>query len=107
VEIRIEEAERACTASRVRELLLPLLGSLPAEDRRLLRLSFFEGLSMSTISRALHRPQRELYTARDRCLKTIRRSLDEAGVRSDQIRELIGHLQGSLGLEAQLVKTSC
>lgn len=107
VEIRIEEADRACTANRVRELLAPLLRALPAEDRLLLWLSFFEGLSMAAISRALHRPQRELYSSRDRCLKTIRRSLDEAGVGAEQIRELIGHLQGSLGLEAQLVKTSC
>lgn len=102
VEIRIEAAERARTASRVRELLVPLLQSLPAEDCLILRLSFFEGLSMAAISRALHRPQRELYTARERCLKKIRRSLEEAGVGAEQIREVIGHLQGSLGLEAQL-----
>jgi RNA polymerase sigma factor (sigma-70 family) len=104
VEIRIEERERARTASRVRELLIPLLRALPAEDCLLLRLSFFEGLSMAAISRALHRPQRELYTARDRCLKKIRSSLEEAGVGAEGIRELIGQLQGSLGLEAQLVK---
>jgi hypothetical protein len=38
VEVRIEEEERACAADRIRELLVPLLPSLPAEDRRLLRL---------------------------------------------------------------------
>lgn len=107
VEIRIEEADRACTANRVRELLVPLLRALPAEDRLILRLSFFEGLSMAAISRALHRPQRELYSSRDRCLKKIRRSLEEAGMGTEQIREVLGRFQGSLGLEAQLVKTPC
>jgi RNA polymerase sigma factor (sigma-70 family) len=102
VEIRIEERERAGTADRLCELLGPLLRSLPAEDRLLLRLYFFEGLSMAAISPILSRTQRELFSARDRCLRKIRQSLDEAGLRSEQIRELIGRLQGILGLEAQL-----
>lgn len=102
VETRIEERERACAAARLRELLVPLLRSLPAEDRLLLRLSFFEGLSIAAISPILGRPQRELYKVRERCLRTIRRSLAEAGVGSDQVRELIGKIQGSLGLNAVL-----
>jgi RNA polymerase sigma factor (sigma-70 family) len=102
VETRVEEREQACTAERLRGLLSPLLQSLPAEDRLLLRLYFFEGLSMSAIAPILGRPQRELFVARDRCLKKIRRSLAEAGVSSDQIRELLGRLQGTLGLEAHL-----
>lgn len=102
VEIRIEEKERACIANRLRELLIPLLRSLPAEDRLLLRLHFFEGLSMAAVAPILGRPQRDLYSVRNRCLKKIRRSLDEAGLAADQIGELIGCFQGSLGLEAHL-----
>jgi RNA polymerase sigma factor (sigma-70 family) len=102
VEARIEERERASAAERLREALAPLLRSLPAEDRLLLKLCFFKGLSIAAISPILGRPQRELYTARERCLKKIRRSLDEAGLGADQSRELIGRFQGSLGLEAQL-----
>jgi len=102
VESRIEEEERAATASRLGELLAPLLRSLSAEDRVLLRLSFFEGLSIAAIAPILGRPQRELYTARERCLKKLRRSLDEAGLGTEQGRELIGRFQGSLGLEAVL-----
>jgi RNA polymerase sigma factor (sigma-70 family) len=102
VEVRIEEEERARTANRLCELLIPLLKSLPAEDRLLLKLHFFEGLSIAAIAPILRRPQRELYSARDRCLKKLRRSLDEAGLGADQIRELLGRLQGNLGLEAHL-----
>ena len=104
VEVRVEERERAGIMNRLRELLAPLLRSLPAEDRLLLRLYFFEGLSMAAISPILGRPQRELFLVRDRCLKKIRRSLVEAGVDSDQIRELIGRLQRSLGLEKSLTE---
>ena len=102
VESRVEEQERACVAGRLRELLVPLLRSLPAEDRLLLKLCFFEGLSIAAIAPILRRPQRELYSVRARCLKKIRRSLGEAGLGSDQLSELIGSFQGDLGLEVEL-----
>lgn len=102
VESRLEEEERARAANRLQELLVPLLQSLPAEDRLLLKLHFFDGLSMAAISRLLRRPQRELYSARDRCLKKIRRALTEAGMGVDQSREIFGGFQETLGLEACL-----
>lgn len=102
VEIRIEEKERARTANRLRELLVPLLRSLPAEDRLLLKLHFFDGLSMAALAPILRRPQRELYTVRDRCLKKLRRSLEGAGLGVDQIREVLDRFQENLGLEAHL-----
>lgn len=102
VEIRIEEAERARIANRLREFLGPILRSLSAEDQLLLRLHFFEGLSMAAISPALRRPQRELYLMRDRCLKKIGRNLADAGLGPEQVRELIGRFPGTLGLEKEL-----
>lgn len=106
VEIRIEEAERARIANRLREFLGPILRSLPAEDQLLLRLHFFEGHSMAAISPALRRPQRELYLMRDRCLKKIRRNLADAGFGPEQIRELIGRFPGSFGLKKHLEEAS-
>lgn len=90
VESRIEEAERSRTEEEVQVLMTPLLQSLPAEDRLLLKLYFWDGLSMAAISPLLDRPQRELYSVRDKCLKKLRRNLEEAGLSSERIRTLLG-----------------
>jgi len=90
VENRIEDGERALTENQLRERLAPLLQSLPAEDRLLLKLHYWDGLSMAAISPVLGRPQRELYSVRDKCLKKLRRNLEEAGLSPDQVKGLIG-----------------
>lgn len=102
VGIRIEEKELARDAVRLRELLAPLLRSLPAEDRLLLKMHFVDGLSIAAIAPILGRPQRKLYSVQERCLKKLRRCLDQAGLGSNQINELIDGFQGDFGLEAQL-----
>jgi RNA polymerase sigma factor (sigma-70 family) len=91
VESRIEETERARIAERLRDLLVPILQSLPADDRLILKLHFVDGFSMAAIARILDRPQKGLYPVRDRCLKKIRRSLHEGGLGSKQVREIFGH----------------
>jgi RNA polymerase sigma factor (sigma-70 family) len=102
VESRVVEWERERATIRLRETLGPLLRSLPAEERRLLKLSFFDGLSMASIAPILGRPQRELYSVRDRCLAKIHRRLTEAGLDADQVCGLLGGLPADLGLEAHL-----
>lgn len=96
VESRVEEEERARIAKRLSELLVPLLQSLPAEERLILKLHFFDGLSMAKIDPILGRPQRELYGVRDRCLKRLRRSLHESGVGLKQAREIFSHFSFDL-----------
>ncbi|HWM91317.1 MAG TPA: sigma-70 family RNA polymerase sigma factor [Thermoanaerobaculia bacterium] len=88
VESRIEGRERSRTSAQLQELMLPLLKALPPEDRLLLKLHYWDGLSMAAISPLLNRPQRELYSVRDRCLKRLRRSLEEAGMSPEQVRGL-------------------
>jgi RNA polymerase sigma factor (sigma-70 family) len=102
VEARVKERERARTARRLRELLVPLLRSLSAEERVLLKLYFFDDLSMAAISRKMGRPQRDLYSARDRCLRKVQRHLALAGLGREDVGELLDDLQRDLGLEAQL-----
>jgi RNA polymerase sigma factor for flagellar operon FliA len=80
VEARLVDGERARAAARVHEVLPSLLRELLAEDRLLLQLRYRDDLSMAEISRVLGVPQRDLYSRRDRCLKRLRRSLEQAGL---------------------------
>ncbi|MFL6234936.1 MAG: sigma-70 family RNA polymerase sigma factor [Thermoanaerobaculia bacterium] len=89
VESRVENRERALTAAQLRELLLPLLRSLPAEERHLLKLHYWDGLSMAAISPLLGRSQRELYSLRDRCLRKIRGHLEKANLSLERVRPVL------------------
>jgi len=90
VEARIEANERQEATQRLREVLLPAFRALPAEDRLLLKLHCWEGLSMATISPILGHPQRELYSSWERCLKKLRRALESAGVSAAWLWERAG-----------------
>lgn len=88
VEARIEENERTAAAALLQELLPPLLDTLPAENWLLLELHYRDGLSMAAIAPVLGKPQRELYSLRDRCLKKLRRALEGAGLSVDRVKGL-------------------
>lgn len=90
VEERVEDRERAQLAARLRAELVPRLRSLPAEERLLLKLCFRDGFSMAAAAPILGRPQKELYTMRDRCLKRIRQALESLGLCPEQVLGLIG-----------------
>jgi RNA polymerase sigma factor (sigma-70 family) len=90
VEERVEMAESARAAARLRNVLLPLLRDLSAESRRLLKLYYRDGLTMAAISRMLGRPQKELYRFHERCLKKLRRHLEDAGLGAREVGALIG-----------------
>jgi len=90
IETRVEEHERTEAAILLRPVLLQALRRLPAEDRLLLKLSCRDGLTMAAISSALGRPQKALYSARDRCLKTLRRALERAGLTVQWLRDHAG-----------------
>jgi RNA polymerase sigma factor (sigma-70 family) len=90
VEARVEAGERTQAALLLRRELLPALCALPAEDRLLLKLCCRDGLTMAAISPILKRPQRELYSQRDRCLKKLRRALEKAGLSARWLRDHTG-----------------
>jgi RNA polymerase sigma factor (sigma-70 family) len=90
VEERVEDGERARLAARVRAELVPRLRALPAEERLLLKLCFRDGFTIAAIAPILGRPQKELYTMRERCLKRIRQALESLGLCPEQVLGLIG-----------------
>jgi len=90
VEERVEDAERGQAARRLQEALLPELRALSAEERLLLKLHCRDGLSMAAIAPVLGRPQRELFTCWDRCLKKLRRALEQTGLSAAWLRDRAG-----------------
>ncbi|MEE8526716.1 MAG: sigma-70 family RNA polymerase sigma factor [Thermoanaerobaculia bacterium] len=72
---------------------------LSAEDRRILKLYFAQGLTMAAIARQLRLNQRSLYTRRDRCLGRLRRTLEGEGLGWRDVRPLLGQDTGTAVFE--------
>src|SRR5439155_8382935 len=56
------------------------IGALPSEDQVILRLRFWEGLSVAEISRALRVDQKPLYRRLDKLIQDLRARLEQSGV---------------------------
>ena len=70
-------AEDAETRERT---IADALRHLNAEDQVLLRMRFWEGLSVADISRSLGLPQKPLYRKLDRAMAQVRTRLEQAGM---------------------------
>ena len=90
VEARVEAGERRKAAIRLRRELLPALRALSAEDLVLLKLSCRDGLAIAAIASVLRRPQQELCTVRNRCLRRLRQALEQAGLSARWLRDHAG-----------------
>jgi len=69
-----------------RRAIAGVLERLPAEDRLMLRMRFWEGMSVAEIARGLGLPQKPLYRRMERALANLRGLLEEAGVSRDRAR---------------------
>jgi RNA polymerase sigma factor (sigma-70 family) len=69
-----------------RKLLDGVLRRLPPEDQVMLRMRFWEGMSVADIARGLGLPQKPLYRRMDRALASLRGYLEESGVSRDGAR---------------------
>ena len=74
--LSIEAAEERDAAER---LTAQALATLPAEDQVILRMRFWEGLSIADIARALGLEQKPLYRRIERALIELRRQLESRG----------------------------
>ena len=78
-------------AERLRNALDQAVATLPDEDAALIRLCFWEQMSVAAIARAFAIPQKPLYRRIERVLQQLRRALSTAGV-DDEARLLLDHL---------------
>lgn len=82
-----DEADRE--RRRIEEALRHSLESLSGEDRMMVRMRFWEGMSVADIGRALNLPQKPLYRRLERAFSRLRQELDARGVTIEQVRELL------------------
>jgi RNA polymerase sigma factor (sigma-70 family) len=85
--IHAEEAEQQL--ARVRVSLERVLNALPEEDRLILRLMYWKGLSVGDVARALHLPQKPLYRRIESLFKGLRREMKDEGVDPSMLREAL------------------
>ena len=85
----VERADAAARRGRVDAALDDALGQLPDEDRLLVRLRFWDGLSIADVARALALPQKPLYRRLERLMDQLRTRLGAAGLGAEQVRELL------------------
>lgn len=85
-----EEEERRAAD----DALSRALQRLPPEDRLILRMRFWEGLSVADIARGLDLPQKPLYRRIERALGDLRKYLEAAGVTRERVRALLGEGAG-------------
>lgn len=77
-------------AARVSRALRAVLASLPATDRRLLRLRFVEGKSIADVARLQGLTQVQAYPTFARLLRTLRTAMEAHGVCATDAGFLIG-----------------
>jgi RNA polymerase sigma factor for flagellar operon FliA len=85
----VERGELAAHREATDRALAQALERLPDEDRVVLRMRFWEGLSVADVARALRVPQKPLYRRIERALAQLRRHLEVAGVSRDDARALL------------------
>ena len=72
-----------------RRIIEQVLERLSPEDRLMLRMRFWEGLSVADIARGLGLPQKPLYRRMDRALSNVRGYLEESGVSQEEARAVL------------------
>lgn len=89
---RVSADEALRTRRAVFGALEQAMAHLPDEDRLIIRLVYWKGLSVADVSRALKVPQKPLYRRIERILGQLRRELPGAGVQPEQLRDFLVEL---------------
>ena len=87
---RLEESQLITSLARTGRALRNALGRLEPEDRKLLQMRFADGLKVTEIARILRLERRPLYSRFEKCLRKLRQAMEEQGISSELIREIVG-----------------
>jgi RNA polymerase sigma factor for flagellar operon FliA len=86
---RADDFLAADEADRRDRTISKALQRLASEDQVLLRLRFWEGLSVAQISRSIGVPQKPLYRRLDRAIRQVRAELERTGMSKDHARAVL------------------
>lgn len=84
------DAERTASVGRIASELERCLASFEEEDQVILRLKYWNGLSVADVARSLRIPQKPLYRRIQHCLQRLAEALQARGVEAWQVREAVG-----------------
>lgn len=82
------DGERRKLSGKTSEVLAEALHSISSDDRHILQLRFEAEMSVAQISRSLHLDQRALYRRIEKSLRTLRESLERAGIARNEVEDL-------------------
>jgi len=83
------EGEMDRERRRIEEALLQSLECLPDEDRWIVRLRFWQAMSVADVGRALSLPQKPLYRRLERAFWRLRKHLEERSVTRERVGEML------------------
>jgi RNA polymerase sigma factor (sigma-70 family) len=86
----VGSSENAAAARRTGAALTAALRELAAQDRLLIRLRFFDGLTVAQISRAMRIEQKPLYRRLQNLLAQLGHALRAQGVEPSSVRTFLG-----------------
>jgi RNA polymerase sigma factor (sigma-70 family) len=100
--------ERQTIGTQAASVVRAYLARLESSDRLMLQLQFESNMQLSQIARMLGVEQKPLYRRRERLLRDLRASLEEAGITARDAVDLIGQLGTDLdfGLETSQSRPS-
>ena len=71
------------------DVLRSALEGLPPDDRVIVRMRVWEGLSVADIARALNVPQKPLYRRLERIFGRLREQMEGAGITREDVRRML------------------
>jgi RNA polymerase sigma factor for flagellar operon FliA len=86
---RIETEEREQTARSASSCIDRFLDTMEAEDRLILQMRFWEARKVPDIAERLHLEQKKVYKRLDKLFASLRRALEEAGIRRNDVDSLL------------------
>jgi len=97
----VMQQHRECIARAVAAAMDGAMQLMAAEDQIILKMRFWHAAKVPDIAAALHMDQKKLYKQIDKLIATLREAVERAGVRRDDVGDLLTHTDHNLTLQTE------